>query len=149
MIRELASAVILVGAMLATEARTNVASDTYNQLAQPVVTLLSSRDGWGVGVKVSPARLGAVEAHYAMTGRGGDWAFSMLPKFGLSVADGVKELPQGVQFSMGLQGLISYRTMTIGVEYWHMSAGSAIGLAVTDKQNIGLDIIALQTGWTF
>lgn len=149
MIREMSSVVLLVGAMLASEARTNVASDTYNQLAQPVVTVLSSREGFGVGVKVSPARLGAIEGHYALTYQHNDWAYSLLPKFGVSYADNVKELPQTVQFSMGMQGLVSYRSVVAGVEYWHMSNGDSLHMAWSSKQNIGLDLIVLQVGYQF
>lgn len=149
MIRELSSAVLLAGAMLATEVRTNVASDTYSQLDTPLVTFLSSREGFGYGLKATPAKMGAIEAHYAISTQQGEWAYSVLPKFGLSYADGYHELPQTVQFSMGLQGLVSYGHVVVGLEYWHQSNGDGLGLAFSDKQNIGLDIITLQTGWRF
>lgn len=149
MIRELSSAVLLAGAMLASEARTNVASDTASRLDAPLVTWLSSRDGFGIGAKATPAGIGAIEGHYAISTQRGAWAYSLLPKFGLSYADGYHELPQGAQFSMGLQGLVSYHHFVIGLEYWHMSNGDGLGLGLSDGQNIGLDLAVIQAGWQF
>jgi hypothetical protein len=150
MLRELASTVLLIGSLVATEARTNISHNTYERLLDnTVVSVLSNRDGFGVGANLSLARIGSIDAHYTVSMQSGSWAVSLSPFFGASYADSIRELPQTVQFSMGLQGLASYQSAVVSLQYWHMSCGSAIGLAWTDKQNIGLDLFALQAGWAF
>jgi hypothetical protein len=149
MIRELSSIALLLGAMVASEARTSVAPATEARLTQPLLTVLTLSPGWGVGLKGSPVGLGALEGHYSLDSVQGDWAYRLVPKFGMSYADGMKELPQQVQFSMSLQGLVSYSHYVAGVEYWHMSNGSALGLNWSEGQNIGLDLFVLQGGYQF
>lgn len=150
MIRELASTALLIGTLVATEARTNISHDTYTRLLNDtVISGLSNRQGFGLGANLSLARLGSMDLHYTVSIERGPWATSLSPFFGLSYADKIPELPQTVQFSMGIQGLVSYRSAIMSVQYWHMSNGSALGLALTEKQNIGLDLFILQAGWTF
>jgi hypothetical protein len=78
------------------------------------------------------------------------FSITVTPKFGMSYVDHpVRELPQRTQFGLGGQVLFGYENFRVGLEWWHMSNGSALGLNATEKKNIGLDLIAIQTGWVF
>jgi len=150
MLRELSAGVLLLGLLSATELHTNVSSDTYQKLSRgPALTWLSDRRGLGMGINAAAAGLASVDAHYSVSHETGPYVYTLSPFFGLSGAYQFHELPQGIQFSMGLQGLVSYRAMTLGVQYWHMSNGSALGLALTDVQNIGLDLLSVQLGYSY
>ena len=146
---DMSAPIILLGAALATEVHTNVHTQTHNQLSAPVVTVLSGQSGLGVGGHAHFGGIGSLEAHYGLSRGYSEWTYSLLPKFGLSVADHFRELPQTLQFSMGLQALVSYQNYVLGMEYWHLSNGDMLGLAWSDKPNIGLDVLVVQAGYQF
>ena len=147
MLREMSTAILLLGAVTATELRTNVSHSTYQRLqSQPVASWLSHTKGLGIGINASTAGIGSVDAHYTLRGDQGPWMLGLSPFLGISYAYQLHELPQQVQFSMGLQGLVAYEHYTMSLQYWHMSDGDALGLAWSPRENIGLDLLTLQAG---
>lgn len=139
--------VLLAGAVSTMQLQTNVQKDSVGGYVQA----LSCETGPGVGVKASTLGLYAIEGHYGFTYKPGMFTFSVLPKLGLSYGTSAyrHELPQTVQFSLGALALVGYEQYRVGLEYWHMSNGDALGLSLTNKQNIGLDTVAFTVGFSF
>lgn len=100
--------------------------------------------GLGLHAKASTAGLYGLGLHYGLTGTWGDWSATISPHAGLSYADVASDaVPLKKQFELGLQVLGGYKRMRIGISYWHLSNAGLM------EPNIGLDMIILQTGWTF
>ncbi len=146
--------VILAGLLSTVEIHSQVSKHTQQTTGQGVILeALTCETGLGAGIKTSTNGLHAIEAIYGIQGNVGPLTMGLIPKLGMSYASHtVKELPQGTQFSLGLQFLLGYDSLRLGVEYWHMSNGSALGLNTTDNSkhpNIGLDLVSIQTGFAF
>jgi hypothetical protein len=143
--------VLLIGTLTVVELHTNVSKQTQHTAGNGyMVTALTCETDLGLGLKASTNGLHAVEATYGLQGKLGPFSGGIIPKLGVSyTSQPVKELPQGAQFSLGLQFLVGYEKIRVSLEYWHMSNGSALGLNISDKPNIGLDTISLQTGFAF
>lgn len=100
--------------------------------------------GLGAHVKASTAGLYAMGLHYGLTTTAGPWSLTLSPHAGLSYADRpIDALPLRSQFELGLQVLAGYERARIGLAYWHLSNA---GLR---EPNIGVDLLILQTGFTF
>jgi hypothetical protein len=104
----------------------------------------------GLDLKASSNGLYGVSYQYSVTYKYEHVTVSFIPKLGLSMTDhAVKDLPQGVQFGLGAQFLLGYDRYRVGVELWHLSNGSALGLNVSDKPNIGLNLPLFTVGYAF
>lgn len=104
----------------------------------------SCERGIGVDAKASSSGLYGLGLQYGLGSQRGDWSVTLLPKAGLSYIDHPNPaLPLRTQFEVGAQLLVGYQRFRIGVEYWHLSNA---GLRAP---NIGLDLLAIQTGWIF
>ena len=115
--------VLLAGVLFSTDVHFSTPSKNKTELDHAgIVQVMSCETGPGIGI----------------------------PKLGLSAtSQAVKELPQYVQFGLGLQLLMGYDEYRIGLEVWHLSNGSALGLNVSDRPNIGLNLPLLTIGKVF
>jgi len=154
MIRELGTLclapVALAGYLSATDFHFKATKHHTSIGDSAAVELMTCETGAGLGVKASSNGLFGLDLQYGLTWKGEQWSLSFIPKFGLSAtASPVQELPQGVQFGLGAQILFGYDHYRIGIELWHLSDGSALGLNVSDKPNIGLNLPIIQVGYAF
>lgn len=116
----------------------------WRDINAPMVEIQTCETGLGAHVKASQAGLYALGVHYGLTKQWDDWSVTLSPHAGLSYADhDIESLPARKQFELGLQVLGGFKQARIGLEYWHLSN------AGLQSPNIGLDMIILQTGWTF
>ena len=154
MVRELASLclapVVLVGYMT----HQHVASPMIkNSTVENAVMIEAQTCETGIGLDVKAATNGMYGAglQYGLKFEPVEkFSVGVIPKFGMSYVDHtVRELPQRAQFGLGVQVLLGYEQFRVGLEWWHMSNGAGLGLNVSEKQNIGADMIAIQTGWVF
>ena len=140
--------IVLAGIVSTIEVNKSTAQ--YTDTHGGIVSALSCDTGFGVGMKATTIGLHAIEGHYGFTATIGSVRASLLPKFGVSMTDRyIRELPQAVQFSLGAQALLGYEHMRLSLEYWHASNGEALHLNVSDRPNIGLDLVTVQVGWAF
>jgi hypothetical protein len=110
----------------------------------PMLEVQTCETGLGAAAHVSASGLAGLVGQYGLQWTHGDWSFTLQPKAGLSHAmQPVYELPAQTQFQLGLGLLVGYQSWRVGLEYGHASNA---GLA---SPNIGIDTIALQTGWSF
>lgn len=110
----------------------------------PMLEVQTCETGLGAAVNVSASGLFGAVAQYGWQWQAGDWSATIQPKVGMSHAmRQVYELPAQTQFQVGLGLLFGYQSWRIGIEYQHLSNA---GLA---SPNIGLDLIAMQSGWAF
>lgn len=110
----------------------------------PMLAVQTCETGPGAAVNVSASGLAGLVGQYGWQWRRGDWSVTLQPKAGVSHAmQPVYELPSQTQFQLGLGLLVGYQSWRVGIEYQHLSNA---GLA---QPNIGIDLIALQTGWSF
>lgn len=110
----------------------------------PMLEVQTCETGLGASANVSASGLAGLVAQYGWQWRVADWSLTVQPKAGMSHAmQPVYELPTQTQFQLALGLLAGYRAFRVGVEYQHLSnAGMA-------SPNIGLDLIAVQSGWAF
>jgi hypothetical protein len=110
----------------------------------PTMEVQTCETGLGAAANVSTSGLFGFVAQYGFQWRESDWSLTLQPKAGMSHAmQPVYELPAQTQFQLGLGLLAGYKSFRVGVEYQHLSnAGMA-------SPNIGLDLIAVQSGWAF
>lgn len=110
----------------------------------PMMEVQSCETGLGAAVNVSASGLFGAVAQYGWQWQAGDWSATIQPKAGMSHAmSPVYELPAHTQFQVGLGLLFGYRSFRVGVEYQHMSNAGLV------SPNIGLDLIAVQSGFAF
>ena len=143
--------VILAGVFVATDYHiTHTRKDTNTIGNAAVIQAMTCETGLGLDVKASSNGFYGMNAQYGLTYKNEQVTVSFIPKLGVSVTDHyVKELPQGAQFGLGAQLLLGYGNYRVGLELWHMSNGSALGLNVSEKPNIGLNVPLLTVGMTF
>ena len=156
MLKEVASLclapVLLAGALFSTDVHFSTHSKNKTELDHAgIVQVMSCETGPGIGLKASTNGLYGLDLQYGLTYKpNATWSLSVIPKLGLSAtSQAVKELPQYVQFGLGLQLLMGYDEYRIGLEVWHLSNGSALGLNVSDRPNIGLNLPLLTIGKVF
>lgn len=137
--------VLLLGSLMTSQVTTHVSPETKRSTGSGVLAEVMTCDtGLGLDAKASTNGLYAVDLQYGLKLTRGNFSLAFIPKGGVSYADHeVKELPQQTQFSVGAQLLGSYKDFNVGVELWHLS-----NAGMTDR-NVGLNMIALQTGWRF
>ena len=100
--------------------------------------------GLGLHAKAASSGLYAIGTHYGFSWRDGNWSATVQPHAGLSYADHpVRALPLRSQFEVGASVHLGYQSWRVGLSYWHLSNA---GLR---QPNTGLDLLAIQTGWTF
>ena len=110
----------------------------------PMLEVQTCETGLGAAVNVSASGLAGLVGQYGWHWRSGDWSATIQPKAGLSHAmQPVYELPAQTQFQLGAGLLVGYQHWRLGLEYQHLSNA---GLA---SPNIGLDLLAIQSGWAF
>lgn len=110
----------------------------------PMLEVQTCETGPGAAVNVSASGLAGLAGQYGWQWQAVDWSLTVQPKAGLSHAmQPVYELPAQTQFQLGAGLLVGYQRWRVGVEYQHLSNA---GLA---SPNIGLDLLALQTGFAF
>lgn len=143
--------VVLAGLLLSTNLHVSTSSKNKTEVDNAgVVQVMTCETGLGVGAKASTNGLYGLDLQYGITYNAGSYTLSAIPKLGLSAtSQEVKELPQYVQFGLGVQFLLGYEEYRVGVELWHLSNGSALGLNVSDKPNIGLNLPLLTIGKVF
>ena len=156
MVRELSTLclapVLLAGALFSTDVHFSTPSKNKTEIDNAgVVQAMTCETGPGIGLKASTTGLYGLDLQYGLTYKpNATWSLSVLPKLGLSAThQAVKELPQYVQFGLGIQLLLGYEEYRLGIELWHLSNGSALGLNVSDKPNIGLNLPLLTIGKVF
>lgn len=151
MIREMClTPLVLLGVLAATSLHTDVSPKTQATTGQgAIIEVMTCDKGWGLDAKASTNGLYAVDLQYGFK-TDTKVSVGFIPKLGISYVDHpVKELPQRTQFSLGAQFLVGYESYRVGIEYWHLSNGSALGLNVAPEPNIGMDMISVQVGKTF
>lgn len=143
--------VILAGMLMATDWHITQTSKDKNEVDNAaVVQAMTCETGLGAGIKAASSGFYGLDLQYGITYQLGAISASFIPKLGVSAVDhAVKELPQGVQFGLGAQILLGYDRYRVGVELWHLSNGSALGLNVSDKPNIGLNLPLFTVGYAF
>lgn len=110
----------------------------------PMLEVQTCEVGLGAAANISASGLAGLVGQYGWQWRHNDFSFTVQPKAGFSHAmQPVYELPSQTQFQLGLGLLVGYQSWRIGLEYQHLSNA---GLA---QPNIGLDLLAIQTGLTF
>lgn len=153
-LRELASAlclapVVLIGSLSPTNL---IGSHKTQGLPGAAILEVQTCDtGLGLDAKAGTNGLYGADIQYGFTFEPArPFRVSFIPKLGVSYADHpILEVPQRTQFGLGAQILLGYEDFRIGLEWWHLSNGSGLGLNVSDRPNYGLNLIALQTGWVF
>lgn len=132
--------VILLGYLLTIQ----TAWHHVSTMDAPMLEVQTCETGLGAAASVSASGLAGLVGQYGLQWTHGDWSATLQPKAGLSHAmQPVYELPAQTQFQLGLGLLVGYQRWRIGLAYQHLSNA---GLA---SPNIGLDLLALQTGWAF
>ena len=152
MLRELClTPVLLAGLLVATDLHLTKESKDKTDIGNAaIVQAMTCESGLGVGVKASTNGLYGIDLQYGLTWHNERYTVSFIPKLGLSATSNeVKELPQYVQFGLGAQVMLGYEDYRLGLELWHLSNGSALGLNVSDKPNIGLNLPLLTIGKVF
>lgn len=110
----------------------------------PMIEVQTCETGLALEGKVAASGLAAAGLQYGWQWTAGDWSLTVQPKAGVSHAmHPVYELPSQTQFQLAFQLLLGYQRARVGIEYIHFSNA---GLA---SPNIGLDLIAVQSGWAF
>lgn len=110
----------------------------------PAMTVQTCETGLAAAANVSASGLAGLVGQYGWQWQSGDWSATMQPKAGVSHAmQPVYELPSQTQFQLGMGVLGGYRSWRLGLEYQHLSNA---GLA---SPNIGIDLIAVQSGFAF
>lgn len=100
--------------------------------------------GLGLHAKATTSGVYALGPQYGFQQTWGDYSLTLTPQAGLSYIDHpIHCLPMRGQFELGLQVAAGYQQARISIEYWHLSN------AGLQQPNIGLDLIAIQTGWRF
>lgn len=100
--------------------------------------------GAGLDVKASTSGLYGLALQYGYSLDFNGWTVTATPKAGLAYVDHqVKEQKHPGNFEVGGQVLFGRDRWRIGLEYWHISN------AYTAHPNSGLDLLMIQTGWTF
>jgi hypothetical protein len=134
------SPVILLGYLLTVQ----TAWHQTTTMDAPMIEVQTCETGLGAAANVSASGLAGLVGQYGWQWRVGDWSATIQPKAGLSHAmQPVYELPAQTQFQLGMGLLVGYQRWRIGLEYQHLSNA---GLA---SPNIGLDLLAIQSGWAF
>lgn len=110
----------------------------------PMLEVQTCETGLGAAVSVSASGLAGAVAQYGWQYTLGPFSATIQPKAGVSHAmHQVYELPAQTQFQVGLGLLVGYQSFRVGVEYQHLSNAGLV------SPNIGLDMIAVQSGWAF
>ena len=110
----------------------------------PMGELQTCETGAGMDIKASASGLYGLGLQYGWTWHDDRRSLTIQPKAGLSYVDHPEPaLPLRTQFEVGLQLLFGYDRWRLGVEYWHLSN------AGLKEPNIGLDLLVVQSGWTF
>lgn len=154
MVREVASLclapVVLVGYLMHQQVASPVIKNSTIENAT-MIEVQTCEKGFGVDAKAATNGLYGAGIQYGFKFEPVDkFSVIFIPKFGMSYVDHpVRELPQRTQFGLGAQVLFGYEQFRVGLELWHISNGAGLGLNVSEKQNIGADMIAIQTGWVF
>jgi len=141
--------VVLLGYMTNFEIRNRVSTPT--SMSGTVLQVQSCERGLGVDVKVSSVGIYGADLQYGVQWVPEEsYTVTLTPRLGISYVDHpVHELPQRAQFGLGGALTLGYKHARIGLEWWHASNGRALGLNVSDKPNIGVDMVAIMGGWSF
>lgn len=155
MIREVATLclapVLMAGYLASTDFHFKESKHKNTMGDAAIVSLQTCEKGWGVNTKAATNGLYGTELQYGVKFEPmPDYHVIVTPRFGVSYVDHpTVELPQRTQFGLGAQVTFGYKDMRLGVELWHLSNGKALGLNASDGANIGMNMIAIQTGWVF
>ncbi len=110
----------------------------------PVLEVQTCEVGVALNARVAASGLSGLGVQYGFRAKRGNWSVALQPLAGISHADHhVYELPSQTQFELGFGLMAGWHQWRLAVSYWHLSNA---GLA---QPNIGLDLIAVQTGWSF
>jgi hypothetical protein len=110
----------------------------------PILEVQSCERGLGGHVKVTSRGLYAVGFQYGLGTELGPVSVTLQPRMGFSATDHTnRNLPQGVQFEVGLQFLIGIEQYRLALDYWHLS-----NAGITDP-NIGMDLLGVLVGYAF
>jgi len=138
--------VVLVGYLFASDLRTQVSKPTSASTGTgQMLEVQTCESGLGLDAKASTNGLYGMDVQYGLTYRATDnMRVTFTPKLGISYVDHpVKELSQTTQYGLGGQLTLGYKDFRVGAELWHLSNGNRT------IPNIGLNMIAIQTGWVF
>lgn len=147
--------VVLMGYVAATDLHLIQSKHKTTVDNAAILEVQSCEKGLGIDVKAATNGLYGVNVQYGVQYRPTEQtSITFQPKFGMSYVDHpVVELPQRMQFGLGAALMFGYRDVRMSAELWHLSNGKALGLEVTDKAhtspNIGVNMIAVMTGWVF
>lgn len=133
--------VLMLGSALTIQTPTHKTSDVDGM----VYEVMTCEKGLGVGAKGSTAGLFGVDLQYGIPiFENTPITLTFIPKAGLSYTTQPRpELPMTGQFELGAQMMFGYKDFRFGAEYWHLSN------AGLQQPNTGLDMIVIQTGWSF
>lgn len=132
--------VVLIGSLFTVQTSWHHTTNMDGSL----VEVQTCESGLGLQAKASSSGLVGIGVQYGLQKQWGSWSLTLQPSAGFSqTINPVKELPASTQFELGLGLLGGYQQWRVGIEYWHLSCG---GLC---EPNIGLDLLALKTGWVF
>lgn len=144
--------VLMAGYLASTDIHVTKDSKHKNTIGDAAIVSVQTCDkGWGINAKAATNGLYGAELQYGFKFEPmPDYSLTLTPRFGVSYVDHpVVELPQRTQFGLGGQVAFGYKDFRVGVEFWHLSNGKALGLNTADGSNIGMNMIAIQTGWVF
>jgi hypothetical protein len=112
----------------------------YPNIDSPGVEVQTCEKGLGLHAKAYTGPAYALGVHYGFHWTHKKWSWNIQPQVGLATSHkGESEK----YFEVGMQFTVGYDHARMGVEYWHMSNA---GLS---SPNGGLDMLVLQTGWSF
>jgi hypothetical protein len=110
----------------------------------PIVEIQTCERGLGAHVKAATSNVYMGGVHYGLQYQVDEYTLTVQPFTGLSyAANPIHELPQQTQFEVGVKLMAGIGKARVAIEYLHLSN------AHMEQPNIGLDLIALQTGWRF
>lgn len=110
----------------------------------PVLEVQTCEVGPAVNVRVAASGISSVGLQYGWQWKRDAWSLTAQPMAGAALLDQhTPELSSQVNFSLGAQLLGGYDIYRMSVGYWHAS-NAGLG-----DRNVGLDFIALQTGFSF
>lgn len=144
--------VLMAGYMVSTNLPLDRATKYENTVGNAAIVSIQTCDrGWGINAKATTSGLYGSEVQYAFKFEPTPaYSVTLSPRLGVSYVDHpVVQLPQRTQFGLGGQVMFGYEDFRVGVEFWHLSNGSALGLNVSDRPNIGMNMVTIQTGWVF
>src|SRR5438067_4072773 len=110
----------------------------------PMLEAQTGETGAALNLRVAASGVSSLGVQYGWQMARGEWSLTLQPLVGVGLIDRhIRELSSEVNFSLGAQVMAGYESYRLSFGYWHVSNA---GLGSKDG---GLDLLALQTGFSF